>query len=142
MDKPLQPSLTFASKARAYQSEALLKGLPGLCCKCYTMLERLARDRRSSLFGLFFTNKEDDSARAFVPDKLFQLKLTFVTMARAHRSKDALLWGSLLASAANVRPSWKGLPKLITLAYLASLSVTRRLNQLKSLSLTSLSSLR
>ncbi len=52
--KPLQPSLMFAGKARAYGSEAsfrcsTLGQPPGLTHQHYTKLERLAKDKHSSL---------------------------------------------------------------------------------------------
>ncbi len=52
--KPFQPSLMFAGKARAYPIEAHFRcytvgQVPGLSHKHPTRLERLARDKHSSL---------------------------------------------------------------------------------------------
>ncbi len=53
----VQPSLSFVSKARVYPSGANLRRYPlekapVFTCKCYTRLERLACDKRFSLFGV------------------------------------------------------------------------------------------
>ncbi len=53
----VQPSLSFVSKARVYPSGANLRRsplekAPVFTCKCYTRLERLACDKRFSLFGV------------------------------------------------------------------------------------------
>ena len=48
--KPFQPSLMNADKAKAYLSEAPFRcSTPGLTCNHYTRLEKLARDKHSSL---------------------------------------------------------------------------------------------
>ncbi len=46
-DRPLQPSLIFAGKARCPSTQV------GSICKHYTRLESLARDKHSSLLGAF-----------------------------------------------------------------------------------------
>jgi hypothetical protein len=55
--KPFQCSLMFASKAEAYLSETPFLCSTrvgcGLTCKHYARLERLARDKNSSLFRSF-----------------------------------------------------------------------------------------
>jgi hypothetical protein len=46
----------------------------------------------------------------FIPGKLFQPSLMFVSDARAHQSEAPFMWVKLLTLPTNIRLGWKGLP--------------------------------
>ncbi len=58
LGRNIQPSLTFASKAEYFRCSNL--GLvPSLTDKSWTLLERPARDKHTSLLGPFVSSKEN-----------------------------------------------------------------------------------
>jgi hypothetical protein len=98
--KSFQHSLMFVSEARAYPRVEHLKGVAlgigsGLTRKNNTRLERLVRDKHSSLLQTFL-----------IPE------LTRVKHLQVLYSKF-----KLLASPENTRLGWKGFPGTNTLAY-------------------------
>jgi hypothetical protein len=56
---PIKPGLTFASKVR--QSLLLSWSIPCLRERYHTKLEMLAKDKRSSLIGLFIVEEAEES---------------------------------------------------------------------------------
>jgi hypothetical protein len=122
---------------------------PGLTHK---MLERFARDKRSSLFGLFVSGQgekkvlkhchqgpmfknfffvtytEAEKARLFIPGKPFKHSPIFVrpdpTQEEQHLCAPPV--SKLLGLLTNSRTGLKGLPVTHTLAYFASSSVTNK----------------
>jgi hypothetical protein len=146
-----QPSLIFASNARTCLRGAPFKCLPYIrhvaLLKYYTRLKRLCRDKHSSLFGLFVSDRE----KSFIPlssgdnvPNLFSLSL----MNRPNRLECVSLtslssWVYYLQTSIGPVPRmeylsvllygrlptlyshWKGLSEPNSLAYMAYSSVTK-----------------
>jgi hypothetical protein len=78
-------------------------------------LKRLARDKNSSLFGLFVSGEEKKVYN--IENRLECFTTKNIVNIRACLNSEFL---------ANISQSWKGLPGTNTLAYLASLSVMKK----------------
>jgi hypothetical protein len=87
----------------------------GLIQKYETRLVRLARDKHSSLFGLFFADALGKQAEVFIPSKPFKPSLLFVGKAKHLPHRETPETCSRWAGGSITRSGWRGLPRTSTL---------------------------